>query len=117
MNAADRYGEILDAVSRSLRGLPEAHELAAELRRLGDEIRVFPDDHPVDAGLAIAMGMTGGARSAAAPLMQLAAEMIADHAPDSGWSGHSLFDYLRGLGRSRAADFLSALADAIGPRG
>ena len=57
--------------------------------------------------------MTDGARSAASPLISLAAEMIADHAPDSGWSREDLEGYLEGLGPARSADFLDELAAAI----
>ena len=38
--------------------------------------------------------------------------MVADHAPESGWSGEDLEGYLEGLGPARAADFLEELAAA-----
>lgn len=93
--------------------LPEAPELAGELRRLSGEIRGFSEEHPLVGGIQVALRLTDGARSAAAPLISLAAEIVADHAPDSGWSRDDLLDYLEGLGRARAADFLEELAAAV----
>ena len=111
--ARRRFGDVFDSLSRSLSVLPEAPELAAELHRLSEEIRGFSQDHPLVGGIQVALRMTDGAHSAAAPLISLAAEMVADHAPDSGWSREDLLDYLEGLGPSRAADFLDELAAAI----
>lgn len=110
---ARRFGDILDDISQSLAGAPEAAELASELRQLSGEIRGFAEEHPLVGGIQVALRLTDGARSAAAPLISLAAEMVADHAPDSGWSRADLESYLEGLGRSRAADFLEDLAAAI----
>ena len=112
-----RFGDILEDVSRSLAGAPEAAELAPELHQLSEEIRALTPEHPLVGGIEVALRMTDGAKSAAAPLVSLAAEMIADHAPDSGWSREDLLDYLEGLGPARAADFLEELASAIIPRG
>ena len=111
--ARRRFGDVFDALSRSLSVLPEAPELAEELRRLSEEISGFSQDHPLVGGIQVALRMTDGAHSAAAPLISLAAEMIADQAPDSGWSHEDLLDYLEGLGPARAADFLDELAAAI----
>ena len=113
MKAVRRFGDIFVSVSRSLAVLPEASELAAELHRLSEEIDGFAQDHPLVGGIQVALRMTDGAQSAAAPLMNLAAEMIADHAPDSGWSREDLAGYLEGLGPARAGDFLEELAAAI----
>ena len=113
MKARRRFGDIFDALSRSLSVLPEAPELAEELHRLSEEISGFSQEHPLVGGIQVALRMTDGARSAASPLISLAAEMIADHAPDSGWSREDLLDYLEGLGPARAADFLDELAAAI----
>ncbi|MYA07733.1 MAG: hypothetical protein F4Y32_06970 [Holophagales bacterium] len=57
--------------------------------------------------------MTDGAHAGGTPLIGLAAEMVADHAPDSGWSREQLDAYLEGLGPARAADFLTEVAAAI----
>jgi hypothetical protein len=111
-----RFGEIFESLSRSLAALPEAPELAEELRRLGEEIHGLAQDHPLVGGIQVALRMTDGAQSAAAPLISLAAEIIADHAPRSGWSREDLLDYLEGLGPARTADFLEELAAAVGPR-
>ena len=111
--AADRFGDIFVSVSRSLAVLPEASELAVELHRLSEEIHAFAQDHPLVGGIQVALRMTDGAQSAAAPLISLAAEMVADLAPDSGWSREDLLDYLEGLGPARAADFLKELGAAI----
>ena len=111
--AADRFGDIFVSVSRSLAVLPEASELAVELRRLSEEIHAFAQDHPLVGGIQVALRLTDGAQSAAAPLISLAAEMVADFAPDSGWSREDLLDYLEGLGPARAADFLKELGAAI----
>ena len=111
--ARQRFGDVFDSLSRSLALLPEAPELAEELHRLSEEIRGFSQEHPLVGGIQVALRLTDGARSAAAPLISLAAEMIADHAPDSGWSRDDLLDYLEGLGRARTADFLDELAAAI----
>ena len=113
MKAARRFGDIFVSVSGSLAVLPEAPELAAELHRLSEEIRGFSQEHPLVGGIQVALRLTDGARSAAAPLISLAAEMIADHASDSEWSREDLLDYLEGLGRARAADFLDELAIAV----
>ena len=113
VKARRRFGDIFDALSRSLAVLPEAPELAEELHRLSEEIRGFSQDHPLVGGIQVALRMTDGARSAASPLISLAAEMIADHAPDSGWSREDLEGYLEGLGPARAGDFLEELAGAI----
>ena len=113
VKARRRFGDVFDSLSRSLSVLPEAPELAEELHRLSEEIRGFSQDHPLVGGIQVALRMTDGARSAASPLISLAAEMIADHAPDSGWSREDLEGYLEGLGPARAGDFLEELAGAI----
>ena len=113
VKARRRFGDVFDALSRSLSVLLEAPELAEELHRLSEEIRGFSQDHPLVGGIQVALRLTDGARSAASPLISLAAEMIADHAPDSGWSREDLEGYLEGLGPARAADFLAELAAAI----
>ena len=113
MKPARRFGDIFESVSRSLAGSPAASELATELHRLGDEIRTLAPERPLTGGIAVALRMTDGAGSAAAPLVSLAAEMIADHAADSGWNREDLLDYLEGLGPARAAHFLEALAAAV----
>lgn len=115
MDAARRFGDIFSGLSRSLAALPEAAELADELGRLAGEIRGLAQDHPLVGGIQVALRMTDGAGSAAAPLISLAAEMVADHAPDSGWSREDLLDYLEGLGPARTADFLEELAAVITP--
>lgn len=118
MDAARRFGDILDSLSRRLDVHPERAALRAELGRLSAEIRALAPDHPLVGGVAAALRMTDGAESAAAPLIRLAAEMVADHAEgsrdagDSGWGRADLRDYLVGLGPARAADFLEALATA-----
>ena len=117
VKARRRFGDIFDALSRSLAVLPEAPELAAELHRLSEEISGFSQEHPLVGGIQVALRMTDGAQSAAAPLISLAAEMVADHAPESGWSREDLEGYLEGLGPARAADFLEELAAAIPPAG
>ena len=114
MKARARFGDVFDSLSASLSVLPEAPELAEELHRLSEEIRGLSQDHPLVGGIQVALRMTDGAKSAAAPLVSLAAEMIADHAPDSGWNREDLLDYLEGLGPARAAKFLEELAAAIG---
>ena len=111
--ARRRFGDVFDALSRSLSVLPEAPELAEELHRLSEEISGFSQEHPLVGGIQVALRMTDGAQSAAAPLISLAAEMVADHAPESGWSCEDLEGYLEGLGPARAADFLEELAAAI----
>ncbi len=111
--ARRRFGDVFDAVVRGLGANPDAAELAAELRQLSQEIRGFSQDHPLVGGIQVALRMTDGARSAASPLISLAAEMIADHAPESGWSREDLEGYLEGLGPARAADFLEELATVI----
>lgn len=116
MKAGARFGDVFATVVRSLRGHPEAGELAPELRQLSVEIRALSQDHPLVGGIQVALRLTDGARSAAAPLVSLAAEMIADHAPDSGWSREDLLGYLEGLGPARAADFLEETAAAISSR-
>ncbi len=113
MKARRRFGDVFDAVVRGLGANPDAAELAAELRQLSQEIGGFSQDHPLVGGIQVALRMTDGAQSAAAPLISLAAEMIADHAPDSGWSREDLEGYLEGLGPARAGDFLDELAAAI----
>ena len=111
--ARRRFGDVFDAVARGLGANPDAAELAAELRQLSQEIRGFSQDHPLVGGIQVALRMTDGAQSAAAPLISLAAEMVADHAPESGWSREDLEGYLEGLGPVRAADFLDELAATI----
>lgn len=113
MKAGARFGDIFESVALSLRANPEASELAPELLQLSGEIRALAPEHPLVVGIEVALRMTDGAKSAAAPLVSLAAEMVADHAPDSGWSRNDLLDYLEGLGAPRAADFLEELAAAI----
>ena len=115
MDAARRFGDIFEGLSRSLAAVPEAAELADELGRLAGEIRGLSQDHPLVGGIQVALRMTDGAGSAAAPLISLAAEIVADHASDSGWSRDDLLDYLDGLGPARAADFLEELGAAINP--
>ena len=110
-----RFGDILEDVSRSLPRTPEAAELAPELRQLSEEILALAPVHPLVGGIETALRLTDGARSAAAPLLSLAAEMVADHAADAGWSREDLEDYLEVLGPARAADFLNDLAAAISP--
>ena len=110
MKVRHRFGDVFDSLSRTLSVLPEARELAKELHQLSEEIRGFAQEHPLVGGVQVALRLTDGARSAAAPLIALAAEIIADHAPDSGWNREDLLDYLDGLGRVRAADFLEELA-------
>ena len=113
MDAARRFGDIFEGLSGSLAALPEAAELADELGRLAGEIRGLAQEHPLVGGIQVALRMTDGAGSVAAPLLSLAAEIVADHAPDSGWSREDLLDYLEGLGPARAADFLEELATTI----
>ena len=114
MKARARFGDIFGSLTDSLRAVPEAAELASQLRQLSREIRALSPDPPLVGGIETALRMTDGARSAAAPLVSLAAEMVADHAPDSGWSRQDLQDYLAGLGPTRAAEFLDETAAAIG---
>lgn len=113
MTAHPRFGDVSESLTRRLRRVPEAPELAMELQRLSEEIRALSPEHPLVGGIEVALRMTDGARSAAAPLVNLSAEMIADHVADSGWTREDLLDYLEGLGPSRAADFLEELAAAI----
>ena len=113
MKARARFGNVFEAVAQSLRENPEAGELTLELRRLSEEIRALSPEHPLVGGIEVALRMTNGARLAAAPLVSLAAEMVADHAPGSGWGREDLLDYLEGLGPARVADFLEELAAAV----
>ena len=110
--ARRRFGDIFDSLSRSLSVLPEAPELAEELRRLSEEIHALSPSQPFVEGFERAYRVTDGAHYGGAPLVSLAAEMIADHAPDSGWSRDQLVAYLEGLGPARAAEFLEELAAA-----
>ena len=114
MKPRARFGEVFTAVVQSLRDNPEAAELAPELQRLADEIRALSPSQPFVEGFERAYGITDGAHYGGAPLVSLAAEMVADHAPDSGWSRSELVSYLEGLGPARAADFLEELATAVG---
>ena len=106
----NRFGGVFESLVRRLGAVPEAAELAVELGRLAGEIRALTPEYPLDTGVALAMRMTDGSRSAAAPLIRLAAEMIADH---SGQRGDDLRDYLESLGQTRASGFLEELAAAI----
>ncbi len=115
MKARARFGDIVPSVARGLRRNPEAAALARELRRLAAEIRGLPLERPLVPGIEVALRLSDGAQSAAAPLVGLAAEMVADHAPDSGWRRDDLLDYVEGLGPARAADFFEQLAAAITP--
>ena len=113
MKPRARFGDVFDSVVRSLRANPEAGALAPELRRLSDEIQALSPSQPFVEGFERAYRVTDGAHAGGAPLVSLAAEMIADHAPDSGWSRENLLDYLEGLGPARAAEFLDELVAAI----
>ena len=114
MKARARFGDVLEAIVRSLRANPEAAELAPELRRLSEEIQALSPSQPFVEGFERAYRVTDSAHYGGAPLLSLAAEMIADHAPDSGWSRDQLVAYLEGLGPARAAEFLTEVAAAIG---
>ena len=113
MKPRARFGDVFESVARSLRANPEAHELAPELRRLSHEIQALSPSQPFVEGFERAYRVTDGAHAGGTPLIGLAAEMIADHAPDSGWSREQLDAYLEGLGPARAADFLTEVAAAI----
>ncbi len=112
MKARARFGDVFESVVQSLRANPEARELAPELRRLSDEIQALSPSQPFVEGFERAYRVTDGAHYGGAPLVSLAAEMIADHAPDSGWTRDQLVAYLEGLGPARAAEFLEELAAA-----
>ena len=116
MKAGVRFGDVFGSVVGSLRANPEAGELAPELRRLSDEIQALSPSQPFVEGFERAYRVADGAHAGGAPLIALAAEMVADHAPDSGWSRDQLEAYLEGLGPARAADFLTEVADAIDQR-
>lgn len=113
MKPRARFGEVFESVVRSLRANPEARELAPELRRLSTEIQALSPSQPFVEGFERAYRVADGAHAGGAPLVALAAEMIADHAPDSGWSGNELAAYLEGLGPASAADFLEEVAAAV----
>lgn len=113
MKPRARFGDVFESVVRSLRANPEARELAPELRRLADEIQALSPSQPFVEGFERAYRVADGAHAGGTPLIGLAAEMVADHAPDSGWSREQLDTYLEGLGPARAADFLTEVAAAI----
>ena len=96
MKPRARFGEVFESVVRSLRANPEARELAPELRRLSDEIQALSPSQPFVEGFERAYRVTDGAHAGGTPLIGLAAEMVADHAPDSGWSREQLDAYLEG---------------------
>ena len=80
-----------------------------------DDVQEAVEVSGVEAATAVSKVARSLLTSAGSPLAaaSLAAEMVADHAPESGWSCKDLEGYLEGLGPARSADFLEELAAAI----
>ncbi len=99
------FPELARALARDL-----PPELPPELRRLAGELRAPEPEHPLVGGVALALGVRDGTRGLAAPLLRLAAEMLADHAESAAWTADDLYEFLDGIGPERAADFLERIA-------
>ncbi len=91
---------------------PDGAAILPELRRLAEELRSPEPEHPLVGGVALALGVRDGARGFAAPLLRLAAEMLADQVRDAEWTAEDLHRFLEGLGPERAAAFLDEVAEA-----
>jgi len=100
-----------ELAARIAESLPENRDdLAPELLRLAGELRGPEPEHPLVGVVALALGVRDGIRGLAAPLLRLAAEMLADQTPDADWTEEDLYRFLEGLGPERAADFLEEVA-------
>ncbi len=95
--------------------LPSGRDgLTSELRRLAGELRAPEPESQLTGGVALALGVRGSNHGLAAPLLRLAAEMLADNVRNAVWTAGDLHRFLTDLGPERAAAFLEEVAGAGG---